>query len=734
MKMSSKENNDIAGLINARARPIMDLVDELRAMGVDKDVPIPQIAVMGDQSSGKSSVLEALSGISFPRGAGLVTRCPTQVNMSRGSIWRAEISCPARPNIHHVLTEAEQESIPNIIEDITNELATVDGGFPDWKDQNNYIVVSVTSAACPDLTIIDLPGLVRTTTTGQDKSVIDIVDSMLNHFLKQPRTCILAVLPANVDLALSEILERAEKVDPTGRRTIGVLTKPDLVDRGGETEVISVLRNIKKPLQHGYFMLKNRSQEELNNKMNLADARKSEAAYFASSPYQDVAQDHLGINALAAALSDLLVQQIQESLPAIKIEVNEALKTAEDELLGLGDAPPDSPLAQKIKYSSVVSDILNDLRALMSGSDATGISNRNILNDDRIARKKFVDEILGTKPGFNGENDLFESQVTDVGTGTLNEGVVEKKVGDTCDKRCSWNNKKSTTHLGATMTHSYSTKGCVESKVSKYHVYFRGELCNLIEERRGRELPGFMNFKVFSSLMSDYVRRWVKPATLYQEKVKQIMSAAVTSLTDKHAQSWQNLSFLINLQLQNFLEENQKKVLQRLERLIIQECSPSTENHYLWDTINKIRNERIEKMIQGMSEATVYSNARTLCEGHVKKTEVIALLKSKLEGDASNESQEVQDMIDMLSAYWKLAMKRYVDHVAMIITDLFTHKDLVQDVEKIFQNHQFKINDKELANLFSQTKRMKKKRNELEKRVATMQRASIRLSQGICSE
>ena len=234
--------------------------------------------------------------------------------------------------------------------------------------------------------------------------------------------------------------------------------------------------------------------------------------------------------------------------------------------------------------------------------------------------------------------------------------------------------------------------------------------------------------------MSDYVRRWVKPATLYQEKVKQIMSAAVTSLTDKHAQSWQNLSFLINLQLQNFLEENQKKVLQRLERLIIQECSPSTENHYLWDTINKIRNERIEKMIQGMSEATVYSNARTLCEGHVKKTEVIALLKSKLEGDASNESQEVQDMIDMLSAYWKLAMKRYVDHVAMIITDLFTHKDLVQDVEKIFQNHQFKINDKELANLFSQTKRMKKKRNELEKRVATMQRASIRLSQGICSE
>ena len=64
-------------------RPHLDLVDELRSLGIEQDLPLPQIAVMGDQSSGKSSVLEALSGVPFPRGTGLVTRCPCQLTMKR---------------------------------------------------------------------------------------------------------------------------------------------------------------------------------------------------------------------------------------------------------------------------------------------------------------------------------------------------------------------------------------------------------------------------------------------------------------------------------------------------------------------------------------------------------------------------------------------------------------------------------------------------------------------------
>jgi len=245
-----------------------------------------------------------------------------------------------------------------------------------------------------------------------------------------------------------------------------------------------------------------------------------------------------------------------------------------------------------------------------------------------------------------------------------------------------------------------------------------------------------MNFDVFASLMGDYVRLWEKPSLEYQSAVQVIMSGVVESLTNEHTKSYPQLRTYVNLSLQKFFERNQKKVIDRLNKLIVQECSPSTENHYLWDTINKIRNDRIEKKINAMSDAAVYrygvaSSARVLATGHIKKSEVIAMLKSSLEGNISNEAQEVQDMIDMLSAYWKLAMKRYIDHVAMIITDLFTHPNLVREMEKEFQEQIIKISDDDLASLFAQKRNLKRQRGELERRVETMTQAKHRLESGL---
>lgn len=491
--MATKHTEDIASHFHRRNRPMLDLVDELRSMGVDKDVPIPQIAVMGDQSSGKSSVLEALSGISFPRGAGLVTRCPTQVNMTLGTTWSATVSCPALPTISRQLAAGEEDQIPAFIEEVTNKLAGGDDRFPEWKDQKNYILVEVVSPNTSDLTIIDLPGIVRTTTEGQSDDVIGIVDNMLKHFLDKPRTCILAVLPANVDLATSEILQRASKVDPDGSRTIGVLTKPDLVDKGGEAEVIKVLTNIKRPLQHGYFMLKNRSQEEVNQNISLADARKKELDFFAKSPYYEAAPEKLGIKALSSALTELLVQRIEIALPDIKAEVDAVLEKAQEELLVLGQAPPDNTSAQRLTFSSVVRDILHDMRGLMSGSVShDGCSSISLLNMDRDERKKFVKAVEETRPGFDGEDDSFYLEVTEVDgedNETLNDGVAEKKVGDKVGPTAWSSTTKPITKLGEKRTSSaYAQTGWTEAKIVGYKKYYRGDLCKLIEARRGREM------------------------------------------------------------------------------------------------------------------------------------------------------------------------------------------------------------------------------------------------------
>ena len=129
------------------------------------------------------------------------------------------------------------------------------GDGNDFAGENEFIEIKLRGPDVPDLTIIDLPGIVRTIVDGQNKNVMEQVQNMLSHYLKQTRTVVLAVIPANVDIATSEILEKANQVDPEGERTVGVLTKPDLVDKGAEEEVRQVLMNRSKPLKHGYFML-----------------------------------------------------------------------------------------------------------------------------------------------------------------------------------------------------------------------------------------------------------------------------------------------------------------------------------------------------------------------------------------------------------------------------------------------------------------------------------------------
>ena len=211
-------------------------------------------------------MLQSLSGIPFPSGVGLVTRCPTQLIMSKSpknSPWTAKISInfkdqnrsqPKGTGIVHSV-----ESLCGTISELTNTLTNGESqGF-----STDIIVIELSSPESPDLTIIDLPGIVRTTTNGQDLKVIKQINDLIDSYIAQNNTIILAVIPSNQDIATVDILERASKGDPAGVRTLGVLTKPDLIGEGGEDEVLQVVSNLKKPLLLGYILVKNLSQKEV---------------------------------------------------------------------------------------------------------------------------------------------------------------------------------------------------------------------------------------------------------------------------------------------------------------------------------------------------------------------------------------------------------------------------------------------------------------------------------------
>ena len=204
----------LTGVIDAQVGPMINLIDQLRAVGIEKDIQIPQIAVMGDQSSGKSSVLEALSGIPFPRGSGLVTKCATELRMKKtpGTAWQASISLSWGQKQPSMAGEVESpEELGEKISSLTEAMLLARGGNATFEAEHS-IVIELAAPNVPDLTVIDLPGIVRTQVKGQSSAVMAEVDSLLDRYLKQERTIILCVIPSNVDIATVDILERASKV------------------------------------------------------------------------------------------------------------------------------------------------------------------------------------------------------------------------------------------------------------------------------------------------------------------------------------------------------------------------------------------------------------------------------------------------------------------------------------------------------------------------------------------
>jgi interferon-induced GTP-binding protein Mx len=349
---------------------LIDLIDALRADGVDKDIEIPQIAVIGDQSSAKSSVLEAISGISFPRGTGLVTRCATELRMKRSDVWKAEIytSVGGLETAEAIDTPA---AVKACIEKLTSELC----GTNDFSPES--IIIELESPTAPDLTLIDLPGIVRTGTAGQKVGNKQLIDDLIAKYMQQKRTILLAVVPLTQDIATVEVLERCAKHDPEGFRTIGVLTKPDLINPGAEQEAVQVLLNKTKPLKLGYIMVKGRSQQQLIDGMSLAAAAAAEVEFFTAHAVFSalpiaVRQQQLGTPQLQAKLSAVLVARISADVPVICKDLSELLKSAKAELLSLGDSISTEPEVQQATMLQLVQDFSAALGSVATGSHPAG--------------------------------------------------------------------------------------------------------------------------------------------------------------------------------------------------------------------------------------------------------------------------------------------------------------------------------------------------------------------------
>jgi dynamin 1-like protein len=260
-----------------------------------------------------------------------------------------------------------------------------------------------------DLTVVDLPGLVKNAVDGQDPRIVEQIQKMVRDIISQKESLILAVTPANDDLANSDSIRIAREVDPLGDRTIGVITKLDLMDAG--TNARDVLQNRVYPLKLGYIGVVNRSQSEINEHLPVAEARKRERKFFDESrDYSDLA-DRCGSAYLVQTLNGLLMEHIRKCMPTLRQRVQALLAEKEAELQGYGDNPTASRGTMNAFVLDVITKYLDRYQELMLGravSPEEDLAAIRSLGGSRISRV-FIDDFnprVEALPGLRSLPDL----------------------------------------------------------------------------------------------------------------------------------------------------------------------------------------------------------------------------------------------------------------------------------------------------------------------------------------
>ncbi|XP_073941475.1 dynamin-1 shibire isoform X9 [Choristoneura fumiferana] len=366
--------------------PIVNkLQDAFVQMGVHMSLDLPQIAVVGGQSAGKSSVLENFVGRDFlPRGSGIVTRRPLILQLIQGNAEYAEfLHCKGKKFVDFNEVRAEIEAETDRITGSNKGISPVP------------INLRVYSPNVLNLTLIDLPGLTKVPIGDQPADIEQQIKGMIFQFIRRESCLILAVTPANTDLANSDALKLAKEVDPQGLRTIGVITKLDLMDEG--TDARDVLENKLLPLRRGYIGVVNRSQKDIDGRKDITAALAAERKFFLSHQSYRHLADRLGTPYLQRVLNQQLTNHIRDTLPGLRDKLQKQLLTLEKDVDQYKHFRPDDPSIKTKAMLQMIQQLQTDFERTIEGSGSAQINTIELSGGAKINRlfhERFPFEIV----------------------------------------------------------------------------------------------------------------------------------------------------------------------------------------------------------------------------------------------------------------------------------------------------------------------------------------------------
>ncbi|CAF1590364.1 unnamed protein product [Rotaria magnacalcarata] len=315
-------------LNSEESRGLLLAIDKMREILHGEKITLPEIVVVGDQSVGKSSVLEAISGIQLPRAQNICTRCPLELRMKTAqdkeyATIRSGVSCATDKRIDDLSKIADE--VTRLTSEITGEGANV--------SQNPIYLTVFKRDILYDLTLIDLPGITRNPLPGQAENIHEQILQLINKYIKPPTAIVLHVIPASIDFTTSESMKLAKAFDPSCQRQLIAASKIDKYDKG-IAEKLQGRGLGSMELQLGCVAVLNRNQHEIDDNVSFDDMKQREKEFFShhKDAFQHLPEEFKGSEQLVRRLATIQQERIRSTFPDIIKELRKQIAEKKAEL------------------------------------------------------------------------------------------------------------------------------------------------------------------------------------------------------------------------------------------------------------------------------------------------------------------------------------------------------------------------------------------------------------------
>ncbi|BCR91453.1 dynamin family protein [Aspergillus chevalieri] len=642
----TKPSLDLSGaneLDNDDRVRVLAIIDQLRELGINEDISLPQLVVVGDQSSGKSSLLEGLTGLSFPVASELCTRFATQIVLRRAPASEAAVSVSIIPGPAANADEATKKKLLEFertmeakdfgaaqFSAILDEAAecmglpsTQTAGFVelDKRFSDDILKIELSDPEHSHLSVVDVPGLFHNPTKFQTIEDRNVIRGLIQRYIIDKRTIIMAVMDARNNLANQEVFHMARAADPDGLRTVGIITKCDALQAGDEHGVLEIFRNEMVRLSHGWFAVRNRSTKEIKEGVTMAQRHINEKQFFNTAPWANLRKDRVGIGPLKSFLGQVLFDHIRNEFPGLVNEVRNLTNETKKDLESLGPSRQTSADQRRYLIRSAV-DYQRDVSNILSGIYSPRIESGSPRK--LRTRLRFLMDEFSSRMAKEGHRWAFK----------LVDGRTDPEYAKDANKADEESYKEVDLQSHGNSDNANDIEEWIRSSYN---------------ESRGVELPGTVNPHLLENLFREQCASWGDIAIDYLSKIVNAVSAYDGSalkdfVTDSSVR--QKLQTRLKAKRQTAEED----MFAELRNILADELSGTlqTANPSYSDMLSTIRNERVQARVASMGIKDADSNNfdQFMTNEHWY-----------------NEQQAVNDIHDILVAYYKVARQRFVDNV-----------------------------------------------------------------------